>query len=143
MPADPLLPLRRITSVLTSAPESELPRHAPALANLLSSSPVIDAATAISANPAPRRQQAEEATMLLNKFKTRVSALLQSRNPQARWCGLVLAKCAVESSFEALASWGGTWVRLMLGLITVSPAWSGLHDEQEGWKCAWELEWEN
>lgn len=117
---DPLLSLRRITAVLTATPEPQLPQHATTLATLILSAPILDSASAIAANPAPRRQQAEEAAVLLNKFKTRVSALLQSRNAQARWTGLVLAKCAVESSFEALASWAGTWVRLMMGLITVS-----------------------
>ncbi|TGZ84063.1 hypothetical protein EX30DRAFT_362019 [Ascodesmis nigricans] len=115
---DPLLSLRRITAVLTATPEPQLPQHATTLATLILSAPILDSASAIAANPAPRRQQAEEAAVLLNKFKTRVSALLQSRNAQARWTGLVLAKCAVESSFEALASWAGTWVRLMMGLIT-------------------------
>ncbi|KAI5842709.1 rRNA processing/ribosome biogenesis-domain-containing protein, partial [Tricharina praecox] len=59
----------------------------------------------------------EEAQVLCAKTKSRVAALIGSKSPQARWAGVVLAKCVLESSFEALAAWGEGWVRRLVGLV--------------------------
>ena len=36
-----------------------------------------------------------------------------------KWIGIALAKAAMESSFECLASNGEVWVRLMVPILTV------------------------
>ncbi|KAI5778524.1 rRNA processing/ribosome biogenesis-domain-containing protein [Geopyxis carbonaria] len=112
--ADPLQALRSLTRTLTSTPESDLPAQIPSIAAALYSQPILEAGIALSSQ---RQRASEEAAVLLNKFKTRVSALLQSKAAPARWCGVVLAKCAVESSFEALATYGAVWTRLMVPLV--------------------------
>lgn len=116
--SDPLLLLRSITTILTNTPEPSLPAHIPSIASLLYASPLLDAAIAISTDASQRSRQ-EDAAVLVNKFKTRVAALLQSRVSQAKWCGVVLVKVAVESSFEALAAYGAVWVKLVCNLVTV------------------------
>lgn len=114
---DPFVSLRHITTALTSTPESELPPAIPALARILYGSPVLDSAIALHASPS--RTRAEEAALLTNKFKTRISALLQSKNAAARWCGVVMVKASVETSFSAMAEWAAGWARMMIGLLTV------------------------
>ena len=116
--ADPLLLLRSITTTITTVPETALPAHIPSIASLLYASPILDAAIAISTDASQRSRQ-EDAAVLVNKFKTRVASLIQSKVSQARWSGAVLAKVAVESSFEALAAYGAVWVKLIANLVTV------------------------
>lgn len=116
-PPDVLLPLRTCTAILVSTPEDQLSEHVPALVSVLYSTPLLD--TAFAQSTSENRVRAEEATLLCNKFKTRISALLQSRTQKARWCAVVLAKCSFESSAEAQAQWGGVWIRLLMPLISV------------------------
>lgn len=112
---DSLVVLRTITTILLTAPELALPSHIPTIAGQLYGSPVLDAALSLASGTTG----SDDAVVLLNKFKTRVTTLLQCRVSQARWCGVVLAKCAVESSSEALAAWGEVWSKLLMGLVTV------------------------
>ncbi|KAF8543789.1 rRNA processing/ribosome biogenesis-domain-containing protein [Trichophaea hybrida] len=114
-PTDPLLVLRTITTLLTTTSEASLPSQIPIIARQLYASPVLNAAVSLSSSGG---RESEDAMVLVNKFKTRVSALLQSRVNQARWCGVVIVKCTVESSFEALAAWGGLWAKALVGLVT-------------------------
>lgn len=117
---DSLLVLRTITTILVTAPEPTLPSHLPTIAGQLYGSPILDAAQSLVPSAGARGAKGSgDAVVLLNKFKTRVTTLLQSRVSQARWCGVVLAKCAVESSFGALAAWGEVWSKLLMGLVTV------------------------
>jgi len=116
-PTDSLLVLRTITTLLTATSEVSLPSQIPTIAGQLYASPILD--PAISLSSSTRGRESEDAVVLVNKFKTRVSTLLQSRVSQARWCGVVMVKCTVESSFEALAAWGGPWAKVLVGLVTV------------------------
>jgi hypothetical protein len=109
---DSLLHLRTITATLTATPEVSLPAAIPQIAAQLYSSPIIDDALAIAA-------EKEDALVVCNKFKSRVAALLQSRVPQARWAGVVIVKVAVEASAKALEAWAGSWVKVLVGLISV------------------------
>ncbi|KAF8244276.1 hypothetical protein K440DRAFT_663542 [Wilcoxina mikolae CBS 423.85] len=112
---DRLLVLCTITTLLTTTSEISLPSQISTIAGQLYASPVLNAAISLSSCGG---RESEDAMVLVNKFKTRVSALLQSRVSQARWCGVVMVKCTVESSFEALAAWGGPWAKALVGLVT-------------------------
>ncbi|KAA8906290.1 rRNA processing/ribosome biogenesis-domain-containing protein [Sphaerosporella brunnea] len=106
-----LVHLRAINSTLTSTPEASLPTAIPTIAQQLYSSPILDDALSLA-------QEKEDALVLCNKFKGRVSALLQSRVPQARWAGVVLVKVSVESSGAALEGWAAGWIRSLVGLVS-------------------------
>lgn len=115
--------LRTITSLLTS--DVSLPTHIPTIVSLLYASSILEScnsvASASGANAQKRKSAGvgEDVGVLLHKYKTRVSSLLQSKTPQARWSGVALVKASVESSFECLASHGGSWVRLLVPLLAV------------------------
>lgn len=118
--------LRTITSLLSTSDPATLPTHIPTIVSLLYSSPVLETCHALAA-PQPQKKKkngkgtAEDAGALLHKYKTRVTALLQGKTAQARWCGAALAKAAVESSWECLAGQqGAVWVRLLVPLLAVS-----------------------
>lgn len=56
----------------------------------------------------------------LTKFKVRVSALVKSRQPIARWFGCYLCKVTVESKcYSILKSHGGTWAGLLQHVLEV------------------------
>lgn len=115
--------LRTITSLLTS--DVSLPTHIPTIVSLLYSSSVLESCNSVASASGINAQKrksvgaGEDVGVLLHKYKTRVSSLLQSKTPQARWSGVALVKASVESSFECLASHGGSWVRLLVPLLAV------------------------
>lgn len=115
--------LRTITSLLTS--DIALPAHIPTIVSLLYSSSVLESCNSLASANGTNTQKrksagaGEDAGIFLHKYKTRVSSLLQSKTPQARWSGVALVKASVESSFECLASHGGIWVRLLVPLLAV------------------------
>lgn len=115
--------LRTITSLLTS--DVALPAHIPTIVSLLYSSSVLESCNSLAGANGTNAQKrkyvgaGEDVGVLLHKYKTRVSSLLQSKTPQARWSGVALVKASVESSFECLASHGGSWVRLLVPLLVV------------------------
>lgn len=115
--------LRTINSLLTS--DVSLPTHIPTIVSLLYSSPVLESCNALASASGTNAQKrkstgtAEDAGVLLHKYKTKISSLLQSKTPQDRWSGVALVKVSLESSFEFLASHGGVWVRLLVPLLAV------------------------
>jgi len=80
--------------------------------------PVLETCASLSTSSQYTGDKSEGST-LLHRFKTKVSSLLQSKLPEEKWIGLALAKAAMESSFECLASNGEVWVRLMVPILTV------------------------
>ena len=104
--------LRSLVSTLLRTPEDALASEIPTLATLLytTTPSIIDSALASSS---------EEAQVLCTKVKTRVAALLGSKSLAARWAGAALAKCVLESSFEALTAWGEAWCRRLVGVLNV------------------------
>ncbi|KAL7270565.1 hypothetical protein RUND412_006723 [Rhizina undulata] len=116
---DPISALRTINTLLSTTPDVSLPSQIPSIVTLLYSSPILQSLATISnaSGSAQKQKSAEEASILLHKFKTRISSLLQSKSPQARWSGVALVKGCVESSFECLVSHGGVWVRSLVPLL--------------------------
>ncbi|KAF8453806.1 rRNA processing/ribosome biogenesis-domain-containing protein [Terfezia claveryi] len=103
--------LRSLTATLTATPEPSLPSDIPAIASALYSTPILEAAfhTASTKN--------EDTSVLLHKYKTRVSSLLQSRSTQGKWAGVALVKASMESSPEALGAWAKSWVPLVQAIL--------------------------
>lgn len=62
-------------------------------------------------------EDADEAT--IHKFKLRVSALLKSKTPIARWFGAYLAKIACQTNFAVLKEHGGTWAGLLIHILEI------------------------
>ena len=109
-----LTPLQTLTTHLLAAPEPTLPNTLPPFLSTLYTTPLLTTALLL---PTTR---SSAPTVLLNKLKTRISSLLQSRTPQGKWAGVALAKACVESSPEALAGgWARTWVPLVVSLLGV------------------------
>jgi pre-rRNA-processing protein RIX1 len=111
--------LRTITSLLSTSDTAVLPTHIPTIVSLLYSSSVLESCHAL-ANAQQKKKSSEDAGVLLHKYKTRISALLQSKTAQSRWCGAALVKASVESSWECLAGHGSVWIRLLVPLLAVS-----------------------
>ncbi|KAF8430358.1 rRNA processing/ribosome biogenesis-domain-containing protein [Tirmania nivea] len=103
--------LRSFTTTLANTPESSLPSEIPTIASTLYSTPILE-----TAFHTPSTEK-EDTTVLLHKYKTRVSSLLQSRLPQGRWAGVALVKASLESSPEALGAWAKSWVPLLVALL--------------------------
>ncbi len=55
--------------------------------------------------------------MLVHKFKTQISALLQGRTTEERWAAVVLIKATVEAGGWEVLSGSGAWVRGLLGIL--------------------------
>lgn len=60
-------------------------------------------------------ESADEATV--HKFKLRVSALLKSKQPIARWFGAYLSQIACQTNFAVLREHGGTWTGLLIHIL--------------------------
>ncbi|KAK6342245.1 hypothetical protein TWF730_001722 [Orbilia blumenaviensis] len=96
--------------------------------DVLYSTPVLeDAHSHISSSTAPvavlgggnGRVSIEQLSSLLHRFKTRISALLQSKSPRTRWLAICLVKAAVETSPSFLQSAAGPWIPFLLQAVRV------------------------
>ncbi|EPS36341.1 hypothetical protein H072_10158 [Dactylellina haptotyla CBS 200.50] len=98
---------------LASVPDKSLHTAVALPLDLLSSSPLLDDASALV--QAGGRHSAE-ASLLLHKLKTRISSLLQSRVAPARWAGVCLVKAGVESSPSFLQN-VAPWMPMLLKMV--------------------------
>ena len=105
--------LRVITQRLTFTPAWQLPNIVVHLANSLTTCKAILAATNLR-----QRNDGSDAAVLVHKFKTQLSALLQDRNPEARWSAVVLIKATVETGGWEVQRGCGAWVRGLLGVLS-------------------------
>lgn len=64
----------------------------------------------------------------LHKFKLRVSGLIKSKLPIARWFGAYLAKVACSTNFAVVRGHGGTWAGLLIHILEI-PAESPITHE--------------
>ncbi|KAG0635259.1 rRNA processing/ribosome biogenesis-domain-containing protein [Tuber brumale] len=112
--AHAVITLRMINNVIS---EHTSPSTIPFMISQLYMTPVLETCASLSTSPKYTGDKSE-ASALLHRFKTRVSSLLQSKSPADKWTGVALAKAAMESSFECLASNGEVWVRLMVPVLT-------------------------
>ena len=101
--------LRQVTLRLSSAPAWQLPQVAPYLAGRISESGGL-----LSVQSS---ELSADARVILHKFKTQISTLLQDKNAQARWTGLVLAKATVETGGYQVLQEVGPWLRSMITIL--------------------------
>jgi len=99
--------LRAIATRLTSTPIDELPHQIGYLATAVTS------CGDILRSPSPNNDQA----VLLHKLRTRVSALLQDRTAEGRYCGIVIAKALIETGGSAFLSESSSWVRSLISCL--------------------------
>ena len=111
----PSHPLAAITQRLASELQAQLPHLVPRLTNdLLQCRKVLSA----SANQQASLQGPESA-VLVHKYKTQISTLLQDKRVEARWVAVVLVKATVEVGGWEVLQGAGVWVRALLGILGV------------------------
>lgn len=118
-PIDPVptwFPLRSVTRRLTSTPVAQLPYIAPSLACTISTCGEVLG----SIDERNQKKSQSEASVLVHKFRTQLSTLLQDRSKEARWAAVVLVKATIEAGGWSVLRSSDKWVRALLGLIGVS-----------------------
>ena len=115
-PQDVSNPLRVVTQRLSSTPSKQLPRVAPYLANTIAQYAKFFAA------PSKEGQDVggSESAVTVHKLKTQLSALLQDKNPEARYAAVILVKATVENGGWNVLQGVGSWVRSLIGILGVS-----------------------
>ena len=100
--------LRAISFRISSATKSELPHVVAYLSqSLVSCKDLLSNQEAIS-------QKDADAAVVINRFNTQITTLLQDRTAEGRWAAIVLVKAAIESgSWETLRK-SNPWVRSLL-----------------------------
>lgn len=67
-----------------------------------------------------QKKSQSELSVLVHKFRTQLSTLLQDRSKEARWAAVVLLKATIEAGGWSVLRSSDKWVRALLGLIGVS-----------------------
>lgn len=115
-PQDEFNPLRVVTQRLSSTPCKQLPHVAPYLATTI-------AQYGNSLAPPAKEGQISGETdfaVIIHKLKTQLSALLQDKNPEARYAAVVLIKPTIETGGWNVLQGVGAWVRGLIGILGVS-----------------------
>lgn len=102
--------LRAVANRLTSTPIEDLPHQIGYLATSITS------CQGLLQNASSNSDHAT----LLHKFKTRISALLQDRTPEGRFCGIVIAKAVIEIGGTTILVDSGNWVRAIVSCLNKS-----------------------
>ena len=115
-PQDAFNPLRVVTQRLSSTPSIQLPHIAPYLAATIAQCPNA------FATPTKEGQAigGSESAVIVHKFKTQLSALLQDKSPAARYAAVILIKATVEVGGWNVLQGVGTWVRGLISILGVS-----------------------
>ncbi len=108
-------PLRVVTHRLTSTPVKQLAHIAPYLAASIKD------CKEILSSPANHAvgKDGSETSVLVHKYKTQLSALLQEKAVEARWAAVVLIKVTIEVGGWEVLRGSGPWVRGLMGLLAV------------------------
>lgn len=105
-------PLRLINNRLSSTPTWQLPQVVPSLATTLAAcGPVF------SRMDEPTAKDGSDESMLVHRIKTRISTLLQDKDPKARWAALVLVKATIEAGGLAVLRGSSAWIRRMIDIL--------------------------
>ncbi|KAF2810962.1 uncharacterized protein BDZ99DRAFT_570245 [Mytilinidion resinicola] len=111
--AGPTATLRAITFRISSTLAEKLPLQVPALSASLPHCKAI-----LSESPNSSSKATSETSVVVHKFKTQLSTLIQHRSVQGRWAGTVLIKSTIEvGGWETLQK-SGPWVRSLLAILT-------------------------
>lgn len=108
-------PLRAITQRLTSTPPKQLPYIVPYLANALTGC----ADQFSEPQSHSRAKDGSDAAVLVHKYKTQISTLLQEKSVECRWAAVVLIKATVEVGGWEVLHETGPWTRGLIGILGV------------------------
>ncbi|OCL05931.1 hypothetical protein AOQ84DRAFT_88028 [Glonium stellatum] len=105
--------LKAITFRIASTPASQLPQQIPAISASLPRCKDL-----ISASQVSSPKDASENAVVIHKYKTQLSTLLQDRTTQGRWTAVVLIKATIEIGGWEVLQKSGPWVRGLLSILT-------------------------
>ena len=108
--------LRVVTQRLSSTHFKQLPHISPYLATIIAQH---GKALATSSKDGQAFSETESA-VVVHKLKTQLSALLQDKNPEARYAAVVLIRSTVETGGWNVLQGIGSWVRGLIGILGVS-----------------------
>lgn len=111
----PWTSLRVVTHRIAHTPTWQLPQVTPYLADIISTS------AAVLASPENQglTKYGSEAALLVHKFKTQVTSILQDKNHQTRWTAVVLIKATVEAGGYEILRGARGWVKGLLETLSV------------------------
>lgn len=108
--------LRVVTQRLSSTPFKQLPHISPYLATIIAQHGNLLAASTKEGQVAGET----ESVVVVHKLRTQLSALLQDKNPEARYAAVILIKSTVEVGGWKTLQGVGAWVRGLIGILGVS-----------------------
>lgn len=106
--------LRVISQRLTVTPTWQLPHIVVHLASLLTTCKPVFATSDLK----HQKNVGSDTAVLVHKFKTQLSALLQDKNPEARLVAIILIKATIETGGWEVQRVCGAWVRGLLGILS-------------------------
>lgn len=108
-------PLRAVSQRLTSTPPKQLPYIVPYLVNALFSCG--DQLSEPESHS--RAKDGSDDAVLVHRFKTQISTLLQDKIVESRWAAVVLIKATIEVGGWEILHGVGPWTRGLLGILGV------------------------
>ena len=108
--------LRVVTQRLSSTPSQQLPHVAAYLATNIAQF----GKTLATINKESKAVEDPESAVIIHKLKTQLSALLQDKNPEARYAAVILIKATVEVGGWNILQGLAAWVRFLIGILGVS-----------------------
>ena len=108
-------PLKVVTLRLAVTSKKQLPRVIPQLANLISNCKELSTASENQKRP----RDASGSGVLIHKFKTQISTLLNDKSVESRWSAVVLIKAIVEVGGWEVLQGVGAWTKGLIGILTV------------------------
>lgn len=116
IPHDLSTPLRSVTQRITATPFKQLPYIAPYLATTIAE----HGKRLFEFPKESLNGDRSDITVLVHKFKTQLSALLQDKSPEARYGSVVLIKATIEVGGWNILQSSGPWVRGLISILGVS-----------------------
>ena len=109
------LHLKVITQRLAATPVDRLPHIVPSVKDALIGCRDILSASSSGGSGT----NVLDTTLLVHKFKTQLSSMLQAKNLESRWTSVVLIKATIEAGGLEVLKSAGPWARGMIGLLGV------------------------
>ncbi|KAK5135919.1 hypothetical protein LTR08_004377 [Meristemomyces frigidus] len=111
IPVESIASLKAVAYRLSTTPGKQLPHIAPQIAAQLWHCKDLLSLTVDSA------KQGSDASVVLHRFKTHLSSLLQDRTVEGRWSAVVLVKATIEAGGVEVLSKSNAWVRSLLAIL--------------------------
>ncbi|KAK7520776.1 rRNA processing/ribosome biogenesis-domain-containing protein [Phyllosticta citriasiana] len=105
--------LKAVFYRISSLPSQQLPAVIPQITALL-----VPCRPILSSSHNSAAKDASESSVLVHKFRTQISTLLQDRSAEGRWSAVVLSKTAIELGGWEMLQKCGPWVRGLLGILS-------------------------